>query len=121
MEEGLVDYVAMDVKTSPEKYAQTVGKVIDLSRIGRSIRMILDRAPDYEFRTTVVPTLVGAEEVVSIGRWIEGAKSYALQAFRPVNTLDPQYSKILPPKRRELEAMALRVRPYVKEVILRSE
>ncbi len=121
LEEGLVDYVAMDVKTSPEKYAQTVGKVIDLSRIGRSIRMILDRAPDYEFRTTVVPTLVGAEEVVSIGRWIEGAKSYALQAFRPVNTLDPQYSKILPPKRRELEAMALRVRPYVKEVILRSE
>ena len=49
LEEGLVDYVAMDVKTSPEKYAQTVGKVIDLSRIGRSIRMILDRAPDYEF------------------------------------------------------------------------
>ena len=82
LERGLVDYIAMDVKNSHAKYARTVGlPAIDLSPIDESIRMILGAGIPYEFRTTVVHELHEASDFEDIGRWIEGADRYYLQAF----------------------------------------
>lgn len=79
---GLVDYIAMDVKNSRAKYARTVGlSEIDLAPIDESIRLIRDSGIPYEFRTTVVHGLHVAEDFEDIGRWIEGAERYYLQAF----------------------------------------
>ena len=82
LREGLVDYVAMDIKNSPEKYSQTCGvSHADLDTIKKSIAIIMDLAPDYEFRTTVVRELHSDEDFREIGKLISGAKRYFLQSF----------------------------------------
>jgi pyruvate formate lyase activating enzyme len=82
VEAGLVDYVAMDVKNSPGKYARTAGlKSIDLARISESIELLLKGTVPYEFRTTVVSQFHEASDFEEIGAWIAGADRYYLQAF----------------------------------------
>ena len=82
IEEGLVDYVAMDVKNAPGKYARTVGlRELDLAPINESIRMLLDARVPYEFRTTVVRELHEARDFEEIGAWIAGAERHFLQPF----------------------------------------
>lgn len=83
VEEGLVDYVAMDVKNAPARYGETVGFLkLDLSSIRESIDYLLTDAVDYEFRTTVVEQYHSAEEIRAIAEWLRGAKRYYLQQFK---------------------------------------
>lgn len=80
--QGLVDYVAMDIKNSPEKYAQTVGLgSIDIGKIEESARFIMESVPEYEFRTTCVQGMHNAEDIRAIAKWLAGAKRYFLQGF----------------------------------------
>ena len=82
IDEGLVDYVAMDVKNSPGKYASTVGlATIDLAPITESMQLIMRSGVAYEFRTTVVEQYHEASDFEEIGSWIQGANRYCLQAF----------------------------------------
>ena len=82
LREGLADYVAMDIKNSPEKYAATVGReALDLAPIRESARLLMAGGVDYEFRTTVVQEFHEAADIEAIGRWIAGARRYFLQAF----------------------------------------
>ena len=78
----LVDYVAMDIKNSREKYATTIGfSSYDLAKVDESIAYLLSGATKYEFRTTVVKDYHTEEDFVSIGQWIKGAEKYFLQKF----------------------------------------
>ena len=80
--QGLVDYVAMDIKNSPEKYAATCGiDSLIWERILESLSFLKEGELDYEFRTTVVAELHEAEDFERIGRLIRGAKRYFLQRF----------------------------------------
>ena len=80
--EGLVDYVAMDIKNRREKYTETVGlKNLDLSKIEESIDFLKSGAVDYEFRTTVVKQFHTVEDITAAAEWISGAKRYFLQNF----------------------------------------
>ena len=83
LDEGLIDYVAMDIKNTKEKYALTAGldESFDISTIERSIDIIMKKAPDYEFRTTVVRELHTPEDLVAISEWITDAKNYFLQKY----------------------------------------
>ena len=81
IDDGLVDYVAMDIKNSREKYARTVGLPVFPEAIERSIDIIMKKAPDYEFRTTVVRELHEAQDIVSIAERIKNAKRYFLQSY----------------------------------------
>lgn len=81
LDEGLVDYVAMDIKNSRQKYAQTIGLKEFPSKIEESIKLIMEKAPDYEFRTTVVRELHTTQDIVDITNWIKGAKRYFLQSY----------------------------------------
>ena len=82
LEQGLVDYIAMDIKNSREKYGLTVGvPALDLTPIDESIRLIRTSGVDYEFRTTLVQELHTPADVAAIGQWIQGAPRYALQKF----------------------------------------
>ena len=69
--EGLLDYVAMDLKNGPQAYAQTVGlPAVDLERVGESIRLLLDSGTEFELRTTVVHPLHSAETLTSMANWL---------------------------------------------------
>lgn len=82
IDKGLVDYVAMDIKNSPELYAETVGVTgFDISRIKESISILLEGKVDYEFRTTVVREFHSVFGMDNIGKLIKGAKRHFLQAF----------------------------------------
>ena len=79
---GKIDYVAMDIKNSPEKYAMTVGlPEYDIAPINESIDLLLSGTVDYEFRTTVVREFHTADDLISVARRISGAKKYFLQKF----------------------------------------
>lgn len=82
VDEKLIDYVAMDIKNSPEKYSLTAGiSELDFSKINSSVEFLLADNVDYEFRTTVVKELHTKEDFVLIGDWIKGAKRYYIQSF----------------------------------------
>ncbi len=79
---GLVDYVAMDVKNSKEKYALTCGKtVFDLSKIIESVDFLKMGTVPYEFRTTVTRTFHTFDDLVSIAKWLSGCDALYLQQF----------------------------------------
>ncbi len=81
--EGLLDYVAMDIKNAPARYAMTAGlKELDLLRIQDSVEFLLEDRVEYEFRTTVVRQLHGWKEFETIGRWLKGCRRYFLQNYR---------------------------------------
>lgn len=80
---GLVDYVAMDIKNSREKYPMTVGKAdFDTSAVERSAEILMRGKIPFEFRTTVVKELHTAKDVESIGRWLSGNEKFYLQTFK---------------------------------------
>lgn len=82
VEAGLVDYVAMDIKNSKGKYAETVGIAnFDIAPIEESIRYLMSSGVDYEFRTTIVREFHTVEDIASIAEWVSGAKRYFLQNF----------------------------------------
>ena len=78
---GLVDYVAMDIKNSKEKYSLTAGIDIDIAKISESISLLLCGKVPFEFRTTVVKELHTPADIVSISEWISGTDAYFLQSF----------------------------------------
>jgi len=93
--EGLVDFIAMDIKAPLEKYKKIAGKRVSLENIQRSVELV-QKAPDYEFRTTVLPALHSQKDILSIGRWLQGAKKYYLQQFQPTKTLDAAFMNAKP-------------------------
>jgi len=93
---GLVDYVAMDIKGPKERYSEFVGRKVNIKKIQKSIDILKEGKVDYEFRSTIVPTLHKKEDVIEMAKWIRGAKKYYLQNFRPEKTIDPKFEKIKP-------------------------
>ena len=82
VEKNLVDYVAMDVKNAPARYAETAGVAgLDLTPIRESVAYLLAGPVEYEFRTTVVREYHGAAEIGALGAWLKGARRYFLQQF----------------------------------------
>lgn len=81
IERGLVDYVAMDVKNTREKYDRTAGVSGFLPAVEESVALLKQGLVPYEFRTTVVDELHEPEDFFFIGQWLENAQAYFLQAF----------------------------------------
>ena len=80
---GLVDYVAMDIKNSPHKYAKTIGlPSAPLGKIEESIRILMSGKVGFEFRTTLVKGFHTEDDIETIGKWISGAERWYLQAFK---------------------------------------
>ena len=119
--EGLVDYIAMDLKTDPLKYATYIQPDCNVSAILSSIAIIMASSTAYEFRTTCVKPIVTAEEVENIGRLIEGAGLYALQRFHKSEMLHPDFFKDANYEytRDELSHLKAVAEPWVKQCIIR--
>lgn len=86
-----VDYIAMDIKTSLDKYNQMIKRKVEKTKILDSIRLIMDSGLDYEFRTTVVRALFERDDFFKIGQLIKDSRLYILQRFAPSKTLDDQF------------------------------
>lgn len=115
VQDGLIDYVAMDIKNSREKYALTCGiPNLNLDKIEQSILFLLSGNLDYEFRTTIVKEFHTQEDMHSIGKWIEGARTYFLQSF--LDSGDVLESGLNPHTKETLEAYAAVLRNYVSQV-----
>lgn len=116
---GIVDYVAMDIKNSRERYAETVGiDGFDLAPIEESVSLLLEGRVDYEFRTTVVRELHEVEDIKNISRWISGAKRYFLQNFVDSGNLIGE--NLNPHEKQTLEAMRLCAAETIDVVALRG-
>ena len=122
LREGLADYVAMDIKNSPGKYLLTAGLAGNaealLGRIRRSIGLIMELAPDYEFRTTVISQFHEEKDFAEIGEMIRGAKRYFLQSFTDRDTVP--YGGLGAPGADELQRFAAQVRRFVPDVQTRG-
>jgi pyruvate formate lyase activating enzyme len=117
----LIDYVAMDVKAPPEKYARVAGVPdLDLARIEGSMQMLREAGIPYEFRTTVAPGLLDENDITRIARWIAGAPTYALQQFRPAGTLSPAMQTVTPFTTAVLHRMAESASQWVDSVAIRG-
>lgn len=82
IDERLVDYIAMDIKSSPEGYAKATGiQDIDIEPFKTSAALIMSSGIDYEFRTTAVRGIHTAADFEGIAEWIKGAKRYYIQRF----------------------------------------
>ena len=79
---GLIDYVAMDIKAPISKYEKVCGVSCDMQKIQETVEVLKKEMVNYEFRTTVVKELHTKEDILEIGKWISGAKSYYLQSYQ---------------------------------------
>ncbi|MCE5196173.1 MAG: anaerobic ribonucleoside-triphosphate reductase activating protein [Negativicutes bacterium] len=116
---GLIDYVAMDIKNSPDAYAKTAGITDNvLPQINESVNFLLSGAVDYEFRTTVVKDFHAKENLIEIGKWIRGAQRYFLQNF--VDSGDLIRPGLQGMDKTELSVLAEVVREFVPSVQIRG-
>lgn len=123
IEARLCDFVAMDVKaplTEPDlKRATGVGA--DPEVIRRSIRLLRESGVDYEFRTTLVPGLVGPENIAAIGAEIRGARCWALQGYLPDNAAAARFRELPATTSADAERLAGLAAPFAAEVRLRGK
>ncbi len=107
----LVDYIAMDLKLPKEKYSKILK--VDVNNIEKSVEILKKNKIDYEFRTTVVQTILDKKDFLKIAKWIGGPKvKYYLQNFRPEKTLDPKFEKIKPYPDKYLVAIQKAISPF---------
>ena len=119
---GLVDMVAMDVKSSlsGDRYNAVAGADADIDAVKRSIRMIIDSGIDHEFRTTAVPVYVKEKDIEDICKNIKGAKKYRIHQFRNKTTIADSLTVLDPYPESKLTEMAEIAKKYVKDVKIRG-
>ena len=88
---GLVDYIAMDIKTDPYCYPPMIAGNLDPDSIPSSVQLIMESSLPYEFRTTCIEPFVDTATIERISELIDGAMLYVLQEFRSTGVLDPDF------------------------------
>lgn len=119
VESGAVDYVAMDIKNDPGRYAETVGiPNFSVEPILESVQYLMTCGVDYEFRTTVVRELHRAGNLLAIAEWLQGAKRYFLQGFRDSGELIGKGLHAYSPE--EMHTLLEKVRQFLPQAELRG-
>lgn len=113
----MLDYVAMDIKNCPSRYAETCGADV-IKQVRESSELLLHDGVDYEFRTTVCHPLHSAREFTEIGKWLKGAKRFYIQPF--VDSGHLLGGGVFAMTKPELEALLNAVKPYIPAAELRS-
>lgn len=116
IDEGIIDYVAMDIKNSREKYPLAAGAPQDIvARVERSVNILMKEKVDYEFRTTVTGNLHTVEDMKAIGEWIKGAKRYFLQSFKDSGDIvaGSENASLYACEKAHCDALLAAVKPYI--------
>lgn len=123
IDEKLIDFVAMDIKTSFDKYSAACGiadqKLIDA--VKQSVQIIMNSGIDYEFRTTVVPTLHTFEDMQKISEQIKGAKKYVIQNFLPENAMNLKLREQKSFTMGAIEEFVIEAKKNIKNVVFRGK
>jgi pyruvate formate lyase activating enzyme len=127
IEKGLVDYIAMDIKAplTVKKYSKAIGVNAEkfLGKVKETVETLLRSGVDYEFRTTVVPTIhKKKEDIEEICRSIKGCKKYVLQKFDVSlgkETLDPDFRKLKPFTDEEMQTLLTIAKKFLPNTKLR--
>jgi len=120
--QGLVDYVAMDVKNSFEKYEETIGIQFETSmhdRIQSSIQVLVNGTIDFEFRTTIVDELHDADDFIKIGEMCIGARRFYIQKFE--DSGDLVASGLHAPTNEKMQACLSNLRMHVADAAIRGD
>jgi len=119
LHEQLVDYIAMDIKAPLSKYSHTVARPVDADAIAQSIALLKEGNVAYEFRTTVVKSLLSPEDIEQIGKDIAGASQYFLQRFVSTKILNPAFVRKTTYSDQEFESFVEMLQPYVTHCSVR--
>jgi len=112
-----IEYVAMDVKTSPKRYRELGAESVE--PLIESIDIIRESGMDYEFRCTAVPGFIDTETIHEVGKLVKNAKRFVFQQFRSEKTLDPIYNSVKPYPSEYIKELGEVMESYVREVILK--
>jgi len=112
-----VDYIALDIKTSIEKYQQLGAQ--NTENLQKSINILKTNKTPYEFRTTIVPELVTLHDINNIGELTKDSKAHALQQFIPGNTLDKHYQTLQCYTLETINKFAETLSKYTEKIIIR--
>jgi len=123
MDGELMDYIAMDIKAplTAEKYSKATGINAEklLGKVEETIKILLESKMDYEFRTTVVPTLHEEDDIKEICDGIKGCKKYVLQKFDislGKTTIDPEFNKLKPFTEKEMKTFLTIAQKFLPNV-----
>ena len=117
LRDGLVDYVAMDIKNRPEKYADTCGGPEVLDAVRESVSILEASAVEHEFRTTVLHPYHTPEDLEAIGQWLRGTQNYYIQAFVDSGDLIGGGQTL---SEQEMHALLDAVKPHIPNARLRG-
>jgi len=126
VENKLIDYVAMDIKTVPEKYSILTNEKNIVEKIEKSIDIVVNNKIQLELRTTVVPGIVDVRDFDKIIKWINDIDKkifsklsrYSIQNFRPDKTLKDDFKDVKPYEKEELEKIADKIGKYCGNVVV---
>lgn len=121
IDKKLVDYIAMDIKTTLEEYEKVTIVKVNKENIRKSIELIRNSEIDYEFRTTAIPGIIGKKEIFLIAKMLNGCKKFTLQNFRGnMGLIDNKLKSIKPYTKEELNEIADGIKPYFEKVEVRE-
>ncbi len=117
LKKELIDYIAVDIKTSKNKYKKAIGSDFDFKNLEEVRDLLVNSTIDYEFRTTAVPNFVDEEDFIEIADFIKGAKLYSIQQYCNAKAMiDPNMKTVEPYSKEQLEKYKKIVEKTVDEV-----
>lgn len=126
IDENLIDYIAMDIKSSKENYEKTISANLDVNKIEESVKIISNSNLPYDFRTTIVPEIHTKEEMIKTGKWLneligKRPENFSLQGFKNHGKfIDPKYSKKENIKELYLQELKETIKDYFKKVVVKG-
>jgi pyruvate formate lyase activating enzyme len=120
LEERLLDYLAIDIKTAPQRYAELHPHPVAADRLLRSVALAKAAAIEVEFRTTCVPQLIDKAEIAQLGELLRGASLWVLQQFVPGHSLQLEWQQMAAYPPDHLQRLARQAEEYVERVQLRG-
>ncbi len=118
--EELVDYLAIDIKTSLPRYQELHSQSVQVDKLRCSVELAKQAACEVEFRTTCVPELVGEQEIDAIGELLQGAPLWVLQQYVPGHALEPSWQQREAYLPEQLEGFVGLAGTFVEQVQLRG-
>lgn len=122
LEEGVLNYVAMDVKAPWSLYGKVTGVQVDVEKVKESIRIILSSRIESEFRVTFAPSLMTESDVETIGQDLKGAKRLVIQKYRPKPQVKPDtgFKDLRAPSKEELQRLKSVMEKIIPCVVIRE-
>jgi len=120
LERQLVDYLAIDLKTTPARYPELHSGQVFPERLEETLRLCADASVEVEYRTTCVPGWIDEQGIVELGELIDGARLWVLQQYHPEHALCDQTRQITPYAPETLRSFAGVAERFAKQVIVRG-